>query len=77
MSPIQHEKEMLAKIEFLKDRLEHLRIGRRILMNLLEITEEEKKNQILQLERENQLLRNQNKKFAKELIILRSKKGLH
>ena len=53
-----------CEIKKLKSRLNELRIGRRILMSLLEKVGEEK----IRLEQENQRLQRCNTKYARELI---------
>jgi hypothetical protein len=55
------------KIKELLNKNAELRVGRRILMNLLEMTNEEKKKEIEKLKRENELLRQRNKKIAARL----------
>jgi tRNA(Phe) wybutosine-synthesizing methylase Tyw3 len=61
---------MTKKDEQIKELLNknaELRVGRRILMNLLEMTNEEKKKEIEKLKRENESLRKRNKKIATRL----------
>jgi hypothetical protein len=59
--------EKNKKIKELLDKNAELRIGRRILMNLLEAAHEEKKKEIESLKRENETLRKRNKKMAVRL----------
>jgi hypothetical protein len=55
------------KIKQLLHKNAELRIGRRILMNILELTNEENKAEIEKLKQENDSLRKRNKKFANRL----------
>ena len=54
-----------ARIGELEQRVEHLRVSRRVLMNLLEKVEREKVALVHQLEKENVRLQRDNKRFAK------------
>lgn len=53
------------RIKELEKRVEHLRVSRRVLMNLLEKVEREKAILIQRLERENMRLQRDNTRFAK------------
>ncbi|NMA68605.1 MAG: translation initiation factor 2 [Desulfitobacterium sp.] len=53
------------RIKELEKRVEHLRVSRRVLMNLLEKVEREKEILIQRLERENMRLQRDNTRFAK------------
>ncbi|BCJ85740.1 hypothetical protein [Effusibacillus dendaii] len=64
---------MEEKIDDLEKKISQLRTGRRILMHLLEHSLHEKIRQIIRLERENQYLRKQNRRYAAELLQLRAK----
>ncbi|AFM42104.1 hypothetical protein Desaci_3203 [Desulfosporosinus acidiphilus SJ4] len=54
-----------ARIGELEQRVEHLRVSRRVLMNLLEKVEREKVALVHKLEKENVRLQRDNKRFAK------------
>jgi len=54
-----------GRIEELEQRVEHLRVSRRVLMNLLEKVEREKVTLIHKLEKENIRLQRDNTRFAK------------
>ncbi|KJR45078.1 hypothetical protein UF75_4550 [Desulfosporosinus sp. I2] len=54
-----------ARIGELEQRVEHLRVSRRVLMNLLEKVEREKVALVHHLEKENVRLQRDNKRFAK------------
>ncbi|WP_407308584.1 translation initiation factor 2 [Desulfosporosinus sp. SB140] len=54
-----------ARVGELEQRVEHLRVSRRVLMNLLEKVEREKVSLVHQLEKENVRLQRDNKRFAK------------
>ncbi|MDQ7096074.1 translation initiation factor 2 [Desulfosporosinus sp. PR] len=54
-----------ARVGELEQRVEHLRVSRRVLMNLLEKVEREKVALVHQLEKENVRLQRDNKRFAK------------
>jgi hypothetical protein len=59
---------MKRRIRELEDLLDQLRMGRRVLINLLEITQKEQKRKIEELEKENQRLKRKNKKYVEALI---------
>jgi predicted RNase H-like nuclease (RuvC/YqgF family) len=60
------ELELLrARVGELEQRVEHLRVSRRVLMNLLEKVEREKVALVRHLEKENVRLQRDNKRFAK------------
>lgn len=54
-----------SRISELEQRIEHLRVSRRVLMNLLEKVEREKVALVHKLERENVRLQRDNTRFAK------------
>jgi len=54
-----------AKVQELEHRIEHLRVSRRVLMNLLEKVEREKILLVRKLEKENLRLHRNNTRFAK------------
>lgn len=65
----EHElKEMSKRVEQLEQRIEHLRVSRRVLMNLVERIERDKAATISKLEKENKKLILSNKKFARWLM---------
>ncbi|MDA8227355.1 MAG: translation initiation factor 2 [Desulfitobacterium hafniense] len=57
-----------ARVGELEQRVEHLRVSRRVLMNLLEKVEREKVALIHKLEKENVRLQRDNVRFAKWLF---------
>ena len=63
---LRHTKARVAELE---QRIEHLRVSRRVLMNLLEKVEREKVNLVHRLEKENVRLHRDNKRFAKWLLL--------
>ena len=65
MEPVDEVKLLKARIEELEQRVEHLRVSRRVLMNLLEKVEREKVDLVHHLEKENVRLHLDNKRFAK------------
>ena len=65
MDPIDEMKLLRARIGELEQRVEHLRVSRRVLMNLLEKVEREKVALVQRLEKENVRLQRDNKRFAK------------
>lgn len=60
------------KVRELEKKITQLRTGRRILMNLLEQTTQEKLRQIVRLEKEIQNLKKRNRRYAMELFQLRN-----
>ena len=54
-----------TRVGELEQRVEHLRVSRRVLMNLLEKVEREKVALVHRLEKENVRLQRDNKRFAK------------
>lgn len=65
MDPIDEVKLLRARVGELEQRVEHLRVSRRVLMNLLEKVEREKVALVHYLEKENVRLQRDNKRFAK------------
>lgn len=63
-----HATELEQKVDDLEQRVEHLRVSRRVLMNLLEKVEREKLALIHNLEKENTRLQRDNTRFAKWLF---------
>lgn len=73
-------KLLKARVGELEQRVEHLRVSRRVLMNLLEKVEREKVFLVNRLEKENVRLHRDNKRFAqwifsknKEIVELQEK----
>ncbi|MHB8076139.1 translation initiation factor 2 [Desulfosporosinus fructosivorans] len=65
MDPLDEVKLLRARVGELEQRVEHLRVSRRVLMNLLEKVEREKVVLVHRLEKENVRLQRDNKRFAK------------
>ena len=65
MDPINELKLLRARVGELEQRVEHLRVSRRVLMNLLEKVEREKVALVHRLEKENVRLQRDNTRFAK------------
>lgn len=65
MNPTDELEILRARIEELEQRVEHLRVSRRVLMNLLEKVEREKVSLVHRLEKENVRLKHDNTRFAK------------
>jgi len=60
-----YSKELLIdRIKELEEQVEHLRISRRVLMNLIEKIEKEKRLLLTSLEKENKRLQKNNLKYA-------------
>ncbi|HZK54868.1 MAG TPA: translation initiation factor 2 [Desulfosporosinus sp.] len=68
MEPIDEVKLLKARVGELEQRVEHLRVSRRVLMNLLEKVEREKVDLVHHLEKENVRLHLDNKRFAKSIF---------
>lgn len=65
MDAIDELKLLKVRVGELEQRVEHLRVSRRVLMNLLEKVEREKVALVHRLEKENVRLQRDNKRFAK------------
>ena len=65
MDPIDEVKLLRVRVGELEQRVEHLRVSRRVLMNLLEKVEREKVALVHHLEKENVRLQRDNTRFAK------------
>ncbi|MDR3584880.1 MAG: translation initiation factor 2 [Desulfosporosinus sp.] len=65
MDAIDELKLLKTRVGELEQRVEHLRVSRRVLMNLLEKVEREKVALVHRLEKENVRLQRDNKRFAK------------
>lgn len=60
--------ELKARIQELEDKVEALRISRRVLMNLIESIEREKREKIVRLEIQNERLQKNNFRYAKTIM---------
>lgn len=60
---------MKERIEELEQRVEHLRVSRRVLMNLVEKLEKEKNYLTSRLEKENRRLQRHNVMYAQSLLL--------
>ena len=58
-----------SRVQELEQRVEHLRVSRRVLMNLLEKVERDKVSLIHKLEQENIRLQRDNTRFAKWIFL--------
>ncbi|MHB1418791.1 MAG: translation initiation factor 2 [Bacillota bacterium] len=58
-------KERLLELE---ERIESLRVSRRVLMNLIETMDKEKRSALARLEKENYKLQQSNSKYARTLL---------
>ncbi len=62
--------QLQNRVAELEKQVEHLRISRRVLMNLIEKVEREKRTAVSQLEKENRRLNVNNHRFAQSLMKL-------
>lgn len=69
MDPIDEVQLLRARVRELEQRVEHLRVSRRVLMNLLEKVEREKVALVRHLEKENVRLQRDNMRFAKCIFL--------
>lgn len=60
---------MKNRIEELEERIEHLRVSRRVLMNLVEKLENEKNTVLTKLEKENRKLQRNNALYAQNILL--------
>jgi len=60
---------MKNRIEELEERIEHLRVSRRVLMNLVEKLENEKNTILAKLEKENRKLQRNNALYAQNILL--------
>lgn len=65
LDPMEELKILRTRVGELEQRVEHLRVSRRVLMNLLEKVEREKVALVHHLEKENLRLQRDNSRFAK------------
>lgn len=65
MNSMDEIRVLRTRVGELEQRVEHLRVSRRVLMNLLEKVEREKVALVRHLEKENVRLQRDNKRFAK------------
>ncbi|HWJ03966.1 MAG TPA: translation initiation factor 2 [Verrucomicrobiae bacterium] len=68
MEPRREIEYLQQRISELEEKVEHLRVSRRVLMNLLEKVEREKGGLVTRLEKENKKLQQNNSRFAKSLL---------
>lgn len=67
-SEIALVEELKTRIRELEDKVEALRISRRVLMNLIETIEKEKKEKVMTLEYQNERLQKNNCRYAKTIM---------
>ena len=60
--------ELRARIRELEDKVEALRISRRVLMNLIDTIEREKREKVLRLEMQNEKLQKNNCRYARAIM---------
>lgn len=60
--------DLQARIRELEDKVEALRISRRVLMNLIDALEREKREQLSQLEMQNDRLQKNNCRYARAIM---------
>lgn len=60
---------MKNRIAELEERIEHLRVSRRVLMNLVEKLENEKNTVLTKLEKENRKLQRNNAVYAQSILV--------
>jgi len=60
---------MKNRIAELEERIEHLRVSRRVLMNLVEKLEKEKNTLLTKLEKENRKLQRNNALYAQSILL--------
>lgn len=60
--------ELRARIRELEEKVEALRISRRVLMNLIESVEKEKREKVSRLEFQNERLQKNNYRYAKAIM---------
>lgn len=60
--------QLRARIRELENKVEALRISRRVLMNLIDALERDKREQILRLEARNERLQRSNSRYAQALM---------
>lgn len=61
-------RNLRTRVQELERQVEHLRVSRRVLMNLLEKTEKDKRTGLTKLEKENKRLQLDNQKYAQSLM---------
>lgn len=60
--------ELRARVQELEDKVEALRISRRVLMNLIDSLEKEKREQLTKLETKNEKLQKNNLRYARAVM---------
>lgn len=66
-------RELLEEIELLENQVRSLRYGRRILMNLLRLSEIEKQEQVTRLKKEIHTLKQEKSRYALKILELRNR----
>jgi hypothetical protein len=64
----EHIEELHSRIRELEDKIEALRISRRVLMNLMDAMEKETKEQLSRLATTNEKLQRNNRRYAKAVM---------
>ena len=59
---------LLTRVRELEDKVEALRISRRVLMNLIDALEKERKEQLSSLQRQNERLQRSNSRYARTIM---------
>lgn len=62
------ERLLYQRVEALEERLEQMRLSRRVLLRILEQSEKDKQTRLQRLEKENRTLQKKNCNFAKSLM---------
>lgn len=62
------ETGLLTRVRELEDKVEALRISRRVLMNLIDALEKERKEQLASLRRQNERLQRSNSRYARTIM---------
>jgi TolA-binding protein len=57
-----------VRIQELEEKVESLRVSRRVLMNLIEVLEKEKREQLFRLETQNEKLQKNNCRYARAIM---------
>lgn len=68
MSDVELIKGLKSRVRELEDKVDALRISRRVLMNLIDALEKEKRGQMQKLQNMNERLQKHNCKYAKALM---------
>ncbi len=65
--------QLRVRIRELEDKVETLRLSRRVLMNLIENVEREKRDQLIHLKLENEKLQRNNTRYAKTIMACKTR----